>query len=358
MDNIQLCYIDNEINKIDKMKQGDVIYKNGMELLVVLSYDHNEPCKGCFFYKNKACGSEKLIKCWDCKKEYIFTAIRKYNTTELCGIVKRYEVTGGFPCQPFSVAGQRKGADDNRYLWPEMLRVIRETRPLWVIGENVAGITNMVQPGSETDVETKSDQDEENYKETILEQEYIINTICDDLEREGYSVQPIIVPACGVGAPHKRYRIWFIASDCSDARVEGLRQGREDKIHGFEFTSQTRDKIRRLITDTSGLRSHRFLYDKEDDKKQRSTENRLFKKYACRDWDGRGSTQWKSFPTQSPICRGNDGLPFNVDNLTIPYGKWRKESIKAYGNAIVPLIAVKIFEMINKIEGYEQQTTL
>lgn len=142
-------------------------------------------------------------------------------------------LTGGFPCQPFSVAGQRKGADDNRYLWPEMLRVIRETRPLWIIGENVAGITNMVQPGSETDVETKSDQDEENYKETILEQEYIINTICDDLEREGYSVQPIIVPACGVGAPHKRYRVWFIASDCSDARVEGLRQGREDKIHGL-----------------------------------------------------------------------------------------------------------------------------
>lgn len=138
-------------------------------------------------------------------------------------------LTGGFPCQPFSVAGQRKGADDDRYLWSEMLRVIRETRPRWVIGENVAGITNMVQPGSETDVETKSDQDEENYKETILEQEYIINTICDDLEREGYSVQPIIVPACGVGAPHKRYRIWFIASDCSDARVEGLRQGREDK---------------------------------------------------------------------------------------------------------------------------------
>lgn len=79
MDNIQLYYIDNEINKIDKMKQGDVIYKNGVELLVVLSYDHNEPCKGCFFYEDKACGSERLIKCWDCKKEYIFTAIRKYN---------------------------------------------------------------------------------------------------------------------------------------------------------------------------------------------------------------------------------------------------------------------------------------
>ena len=203
-------------------------------------------------------------------KTVLFEDIKRTDFTSWKGKID--VLTGGFPCQPFSVAGQRKGADDNRYLWPEMLRVIRETRPLWIIGENVAGITNMVQPGSETDVETKSDQDEENYKETILEQEYIINTICDDLEREGYSVQPIIVPACGVGAPHKRYRIWFIASDCSDARVEGLRQGREDKIHGFEFTSQTRDKIRRLITDTSGLRSHRFLYDKEDDKK--ATEHR------------------------------------------------------------------------------------
>lgn len=73
------------------MKQGDVIYKNGMELLVVLSYDHNEPCRGCFFYKNKACGSEKLIKCWDCNKEYIFTAIRGNDTTELDEMIKRHK---------------------------------------------------------------------------------------------------------------------------------------------------------------------------------------------------------------------------------------------------------------------------
>lgn len=83
----------------------------------------------------------------------------------------------------------------------------------------------MVQPGSETDVETKSDQDEENYKETILEQEYIINTICDDLEREGYSVQPIIVPACGVGAPHKRYRIWFMGT----IKVERIDDEKKDE---------------------------------------------------------------------------------------------------------------------------------
>jgi hypothetical protein len=91
MDNIQLYYIDNEINKIDKMKQGDVIYKNGVELLVVLSYDHNEPCKGCFFYEDKACGSERLIKCWDCNKEYIFTAIRENDTTELDEMIKRHK---------------------------------------------------------------------------------------------------------------------------------------------------------------------------------------------------------------------------------------------------------------------------
>lgn len=60
MDNIQLYHIDNEINKVDEMKEGDVIYKNGVELLVVLSYDHNEPCKGCFFYEDKACGSDNL----------------------------------------------------------------------------------------------------------------------------------------------------------------------------------------------------------------------------------------------------------------------------------------------------------
>lgn len=80
MDNIQLYYIDNEINKIDKMKQGDVIYKNGVELLVVLSYDHNEPCKGCFFYEDKACGSERLIKCWDMRDRLIPLCRRQYRS--------------------------------------------------------------------------------------------------------------------------------------------------------------------------------------------------------------------------------------------------------------------------------------
>ena len=139
-------------------------------------------------------------------------------------------LTGGFPCQPFSTAGKRRGAEDDRYLWPEMLRAIREIRPAWVIGENVAGILSMVQPGSEVTVESQASLFETSDKETLLEQEYVIETVCRDLEREGYSVQPILIPACGVGAPHKRYRVWFIASDRSDARIEGLRQKRKDKV--------------------------------------------------------------------------------------------------------------------------------
>lgn len=250
-------------------------------------------------------------------------------------------LTGGFPCQPFSVAGQRKGADDDRYLWSEMLRVIRETRPRWVIGENVAGITNMVQPGSETDVETKSDQDEENYKETILEQEYIINTICDDIEREVYSVQPIIIPACGVGAPHRRDRVWFIAHSNGSRELQfGERRDIRDK----EQYDQDKEPERHEQPSRFGGSGEAYVISDSDN--ERLSTIGITDRVSS-------AERWKDFPTQPPVCRGNDGLPFNVDNLTIPYGKWRKESIKTYGNAIVPQIAMKIFEIINKIEGYE-----
>lgn len=194
-------------------------------------------------------------------------------------------LTGGFPCQPFSVAGQRKGQEDDRYLWPEMLRAIREIRPAWVIGENVAGIISMVQPGSEVTVESQASLFDKADKETLLEQEYVIETVCRDLEREGYSVQPILIPACGVGAPHRRDRVWFVAcktlentgnvgclgqkvlyeqqgraepvgasenrASCfreelgktianrSYTGIEGLRQERENEIHGRESTSHS-----------------------------------------------------------------------------------------------------------------------
>ncbi|WP_342999007.1 DNA cytosine methyltransferase [Bacteroides ovatus] len=120
-------------------------------------------------------------------------------------------LTGGIPCQPFSVAGQRKGAADDRYLWPQMLRVIQEIRPDWVIVENVAGILTMVQPGQEVEVGSQSTLFGESEPVFKRQQQYVVETICLDLEREGYSVQPVLIPACAIGAPHRRDRVWFIA---------------------------------------------------------------------------------------------------------------------------------------------------
>jgi len=123
-------------------------------------------------------------------------------------------ITGGFPCQPFSVAGKRKGKDDNRYLWPEMLRAINEVRPTWVVGENVAGITSMVFDPRQTKVESQTTLEGQEIHRT-MESESVIERICEDFESIGYSVQPINIPACGVGAPHKRERIWFVGHNSS-----------------------------------------------------------------------------------------------------------------------------------------------
>ena len=118
----------------------------------------------------------EILKYWFPNSEH-YEDITKTDFSQWKGKID--VLTGGFPCQPFSLAGQRKGADDNRYLWPHMLRTIQEIRPAWVIGENVAGILTMVQPGKETEVGSQTSLfGEDNRKRILLRQEYVVETIC------------------------------------------------------------------------------------------------------------------------------------------------------------------------------------
>lgn len=291
-------------------------------------------------------------------------------------------LTGGFPCQPFSVAGQRKGTDDDRYLWPEMLRAIREIRPTWIIGENVNGILSMVQPSEEVEVGSQATLfGEDNRKRVLLQQEYVVETICKDLERERYSVQPMLIPACAVGAPHRRDRVWFVAHR-TDARLEDVRRTREDDILSAGNVTdsnskklQERIKVRRRknqekagtrVDDgverfgnmryapySDNERLQVFNISQRNDAEKRKIEERCLEQYSSDVRRALHSTPWDDFPTQSPVCRGNDGLPFNVDDLTIPFTKWRQESVKGYGNAIVPQVILEIFKAIEEIEHLE-----
>lgn len=282
-------------------------------------------------------------------------------------------LTGGFPCQPFSLAGKRLGAEDDRYLWDEMLRAIRQIQPAWVVGENVNGILTMVQPGKETKMGRTDDLFDENFIYR-KEHKFTIEVICEDLERAGYSVQPIVIPACAVGAPHRRDRVWIIArlnadTDCqrctgrggqtykrekaskresvfrnierpcgeqdvansANARAESVQQGWEDGISELGLTIDT--KCERWAKGGNEYGKSEISQEKE-----------------CRaeQFSGTDSPQgwWRNFPTQSPVCNRNDGLPFEVANLTISFPKWRSESIKALGNAWVPQVAYEIFKAI------------
>ena len=203
-------------------------------------------------------------------------------------------LTAGFPCQPFSCAGSRKGAEDDRYLWPEVLRGVDEIRPNWFIGENVARITSMVLPGDEIKVESYTDLEGESYLETEMRQQFIVDRICNDLESIGYSVHPIIIPACAVGAPHRRDRIWFIAhggetiANCSNARPEGMQQG-ENGIYEFEVTANPN----KFDDNLSGFFTSQLSQQKASE---------IFKNIPDRE----------NFPSQSPVRFRYDGISNNV----------------------------------------------
>lgn len=188
-------------------------------------------------------------------------------------------VTGGFPCQPYSSAGKRKGKEDERHLWPEMLRAIREIQPTWVVGENVRGLTNW--NGG-----------------------MVFDEVQADLENLGYEVTPFLLPACGIGAIHQRERIWFIAyaeSNGDYKREKPLRRKnnseRTDIVHQF---------------------NEQFAF----------TDIGFFK---------------------SAISTHDNGFSERLDGITV--SKWRNESRKAAGNAIVPQVAHQIFKAIQEYKN-------
>lgn len=255
-------------------------------------------------------------------------------------------LTGGFPCQPYSTAGKRLGKEDDRHLWPEMLRAIREIQPTWVVGENVLGIVN--------------------WNEGM-----VFNEVQADLEAEGYEVQPYVLPAASVNAPHRRDRTWFIAySGHSKSQKREEFKERQQYVGGRESRGESASlSSTRSITNAKSKQSKRVQPEQREfsNKKQREFRgnnsemgngNITNSKCSGSPREEHGKTEpgqptkknpgirWRNFPNESPIYNGNDGIPPELDGITFP--KWRNESIKAGGNAIVPQVAHQIFKTIEK----------
>lgn len=275
-------------------------------------------------------------------KAELFTDITKSNFTKYANKIDI--LTGGFPCQPYSSAGKRLGKEDARHLWPEMLRAIREIQPRWVVGENVRGLTNW--NGG-----------------------LVFDEVQSDLEAQGYEVLPFLLPACAVNAPHRRDRIWFVAysnnnglNQCNGTNEVNTSEGRLNALGNINESNDNGN-----VADTNGIgnksRSRGFSeqFNKNDKKgrvfkysKNIRSENALEngELEGGRSWKSNKRNMWDSFPSVSPICNGDDGISNRLDNIT--FSKWRNESIKAGGNAIVPQVVYQIFKAIEQYELLNQ----
>ena len=291
-------------------------------------------------------------------------------------------ISGGFPCQPYSSAGKRLGKEDERHLWPEMLRAIREIKPTWFVGENVRGLVNW--NGG-----------------------LVFDEVQSDLEAEEYEVQPFLLPAAAVNAPHRRDRVWFVAYSKHNrywgkkreklAKENGIQEKHRQEWSWAGMSKRTSSTNKRLqqsnriynkqhATNTDSVRLQQCKNSAEmggrqsqvwgagsefadaikaDDEKwattntdRPSSERRNSKTKEKRKEQERRikslsqHTSWQVFPTKPPICGGDDGIPRELDSITFP--KWRNESIKAYGNAIVPQVALQIFKTIEQYENIKR----
>jgi len=236
-------------------------------------------------------------------------------------------VVGGFPCQPFSIAGARKGTDDNRHLWPEMFRIIKELKPRWVIGENVRGIVS-IQNGM------------------------VFENVCTDLEGEGYEVRAFNIPAAGVGAPHKRERVWIVANSRrtlrqgSELEGENANESKQENADQYQRSSSTpehnvADTYTRLSNgsveevqsgrqtfDTSSQRTDVAYTYSQRQQEQCGTESvQKEGNESQRSSSQARHTGWESEPDVGRVAHGLSG---------------RVHRLKALGNSIVPKIAEEI----------------
>ena len=270
-------------------------------------------------------------------------------------------VCGGFPCQPFSVAGKRKGTDDDRYLWDETIRVVRECKPKWFIGENVEGIIN-------------------------IQEGMVLRQVQTDLEKEGFEVQCLIIPASGIGAWHQRKRVWIIGCNVSNSNTR-FSIGKNEEVQTRWNT--TTDGGKNVSDSDSGMRRRgraigesgtneiwRFHTEKEKQSKQnfrsktigyddifrkenvqdsnsfglqghRLQSNNLQKKNSTREiFNSSIKEQQTWWQTQSELCGVPNGISYELD-------KDRANRVKALGNSIVPQIAREIGKAIIAAETNE-----
>ena len=236
------------------------------------------------------------------------TDVREVTSGAITGPVT--VVSGGFPCQPFSAAGKRRGTDDDRYLWPELLRIVEELRPTWVVGENVSGLLS-IDEGME------------------------IDRMLASLETRDYTPWVLHYPAAGVGASHRRDRVFIVAYSQSKRNNE---QGHE------QFQSRKiQVSVGRSYSNMAHAGSVRCVWSKEPENEQQS---RIAGSFASSKWRGTESSMGGMVDGLSSWMDGEpDGLPRVATGV-----KDKAARLKALGNAVVPAQAYPIFAAIAATE--------
>ena len=216
-------------------------------------------------------------------------------------------ITAGYPCQPVSVAGQRRGTEDDRHIWPYILSIVEAKRPAWCVFENVYGHVSMG-----------------------------LDEVLSDLEGEGYAARPFIVPACAADAPHRRDRVWIIARNVADTDS----RHRSRKIKGIldQSDRQAPDRLARSSQDVAYTKGKR-IQGQRASRQQEPHTNAKEAVSMCRG-ERPKSTAWDAEP---PVGRGAHGIPRRVDRL------------RGLGNAIVPQIAMRIGQTIKAVHDIPAQ---